>query len=67
MKKKKENRGGPRPGAGQPKKEPTKTISKRVPEKYYNALKELISKLIADYIKEKNLLFISQIGNIMLF
>ncbi len=48
---KKENRGGRRVGAGQPKKEPTKTISNRVPEKHYEALKELISKLIDDYKK----------------
>lgn len=47
----KEKRGGRRPGAGQPKKEPTKTISNRVPEKHYDALKALISKLIADFLK----------------
>lgn len=51
MKDKKETRGGARPGAGQPKKAPTKTISVRVPEIHYEALKQLISKTIADFLK----------------
>jgi len=48
---KKENRGGYRPGAGQPKKDLTRTISNRVPAIHYEKLKELISKLISDFIK----------------
>lgn len=48
---KKENRGGARPGSGQPKKQPTKTISNRVPAIYYEKLKILIANFIADFIK----------------
>jgi hypothetical protein len=54
---KKENRGGSRPGAGQPKKNPTRTISNRVPAIHYEKMKELISKLISDFIKNSPLLY----------
>ncbi len=47
---KKENRGGYRANAGRPKSIETKTISNRVPAIHYEKLKELISKLISDYL-----------------
>lgn len=51
MKKKKENRGGRRPGSGQPKKAPTKTVSFRVRLEFVEPLK----KLVKDAIKEWSL------------
>jgi hypothetical protein len=43
--------GGPRKGAGRPKKEPTVTISFRVPEKHASSIKK---KVIAIIDKLKN-------------
>ena len=53
---KKETRGGARPGAGQPRKEPTKTISVRVPLKHYDTLKEMILKITAEYLRMNKIL-----------
>ena len=46
MKKKKSNRGGARPGSGQPKKAPTKTVSFRVRLEFVESLKKLIKSTI---------------------
>lgn len=45
-KKKKENRGGARPGSGQPKKAPTKTVSFRVRVEFVEPLKKLVKETI---------------------
>ena len=46
-------RGGLRsPAGGRPKKEPTETISFRVPEKHKKKLYELIKELIDNYLKQ---------------
>lgn len=44
--KQKKQWGGKRKGAGRPKKEPTKTLSYRVPLKDHQRIHELITKLI---------------------
>lgn len=46
MKKKKENRGGARPGSGQPRKAPTKTVSFRVRLEYVDPVKKLVKDAI---------------------
>ena len=47
-------RGGLRsPKGGRPKKEPTDTITVRVPKKHKTKLKELILELIHKFIKEQ--------------
>lgn len=55
MNKPKDNRGGKRPGAGQPKKEVTSTISVRIPKTLKEQLmikhKGRLNKLIGDYLK----------------
>lgn len=49
---KKEKRGGYRENAGRPKSNvETKTLSFRVPAIHAPKLKELLSKVIADYLK----------------
>lgn len=49
-------RGGLRsPAGGRPKKEPTETISFRVPEKHKKKLYELIKELIDNYLKQTKL------------
>lgn len=45
-KKKVENRGGARPGSGQPKKAPTKTVSFRVRVEFVEPLKKLVKETI---------------------
>ena len=45
--------GGKRPGAGQPKKAPTKVISVRVLVEDYDVLKVKINEVVKDYIKLK--------------
>ncbi len=42
--------GGPREGAGRPKKEPTKTLSYRVPKKFAQLIDEDIRKVIKYYM-----------------
>ena len=49
MKKKKENRGGARKGAGRKKLAPTTTVSFRVKVEHAEPVKEVVKK----YIKEK--------------
>jgi hypothetical protein len=51
IKPKKENRGGYRENAGRPKLPETKTISNRVPAIHYENLKDIIAKVIADFLK----------------
>jgi len=46
--------GGARPGSGRKAKEPTKTISNRVPEKHYASLKIEVKKTIVEYLKNNN-------------
>lgn len=47
--KKKENRGGRRPGSGQPKKAPTKTVSFRVRLEFVEPIKKLVKDAIAEW------------------
>jgi len=49
MKKKKETRGGARPGSGQPKKAPTKTVSFRVRVEFVEPVKKLVKDAIKDW------------------
>jgi hypothetical protein len=49
MKKKKENRGGARPGSGQPKKAPTKTVSFRVRLEFVDPVKKLVKAAIEEW------------------
>lgn len=44
--------GGARPGAGAPKKEPTKTLAFRVPLIHAAKLKKLLDNSIAGYLKK---------------
>ncbi len=48
---KKENRGGYRENAGRPKSSETRTISNRVPAIHYEKLKDIIAKVISDFLK----------------
>jgi hypothetical protein len=48
---KKETRGGSRPGSGRPSKEPTKTLSYRVPEKLAAKIDAAIRKIISSMSK----------------
>lgn len=48
---KKETRGGARPGSGAPKKEPTKTLSYRVPLKLASKIDKAIRKIISSMSK----------------
>lgn len=48
---KKETRGGARPGSGRPQKEPTKTLSYRVPEKLASKIDKAIRKIISSMSK----------------
>lgn len=56
MKTKKENRGGPRPGAGRKKGEPTTTISFRVKTDYAEPIKKVLKETIKKlkYNEEKD-------------
>lgn len=47
----KDNRGGARPGSGAPKKEPTKTLSYRVPVKLADRIDKAIRKILSQFIK----------------
>ncbi|MBC7399829.1 MAG: hypothetical protein H7289_07765 [Mucilaginibacter sp.] len=46
---KKETRGGKRPGSGQPKKAPTKTISFRVRVELVDRIKEAVKQIVSDF------------------
>lgn len=48
---KKETRGGARPGSGRPAKEPTKTLSYRVPLKLADKIDKAIRKIISSISK----------------
>jgi len=50
----KNQHGGKRPGAGQPKKAPTKVISVRVLVDDYDVLKGKINEVVKEYIKANN-------------
>lgn len=49
MKIKKENRGGKRPGSGQPRKAPTKTVSFRVTVELVDKIKEAVKQIVSDF------------------
>ena len=51
--KKKDNRGGARPGSGRKKKDPTKTISFRVKVQYVEPVKKIVKDTIKK-LDEKN-------------
>jgi len=41
--------GGKRPGSGQPKKAPTKTIAFRVPVELVDKIKEAVKRIVSDF------------------
>lgn len=54
MKEKKQTWGGKREGAGRPAKEPTKTLSYRVPERLAASIDKTIRIVIAGRLNEKS-------------